>query len=383
VGPDGESVEGPVLSDTDRFGDGTARRMATTYLCRDCDSLRKVDGAGGAISVGGRAAQIMHNGVLVEWGGYYGEWMAELIRVLRGHHEPQEELIFDAIVNRVASDGPAGHMIEFGSYWAYYGIWFLKSLPEGRLVAVEPDLPYLKVGLRNAELNNVLERCRFIHAAIGADPGVPLAFQSQSDGQLHHVDQHDLASIMNEAGIPSVDVVLCDAQGAELVLLERSVPLLREGKVRFLVVSTHHHSISGDPLTHQKCLSLLQDAGAQIIAEHSVSESFSGDGLIAASFHPQDQDLEVSISYARAKDSLFGEAEHDLARACAYADELEEALASSQARVVELEDALSNTVVVREGLRSEIDAMKASKTWRWSRPPANLYRQLRGPFRNS
>ena len=33
---------------------------------------------------------------------------------------------------------------------------------------------------------------------------------------------------------------------------------LADGRLRFLIVSTHHHSISGDPLTHQKCLAELQ-----------------------------------------------------------------------------------------------------------------------------
>jgi hypothetical protein len=71
--------------------------------------------------------------------------------------------------------------------------------------------------------------------------------------------------------------------------------------------------MTGDPLTHQHCLKFLQEKGAYIIAEHSISESVSGDGLIAVSFEERDKDFKVSISHARARDTLFGEIEFQLA----------------------------------------------------------------------
>jgi hypothetical protein len=52
-----------------------------------------------------------------------------------------------------------------------------------------------------------------------------------------------------------------------------------------------------------------------VIAEHSVSESCSGDGLIFASADPRDADLSVEVSHVRSRDSLFGEPEYELARA--------------------------------------------------------------------
>ena len=55
---------------------------------------------------------------------------------------------------------------------------------------------------------------------------------------------------------------------------------LAQRRIRILILSTHHHAVSGDPLTHQRCLRILLDAGAaSLVAEHSVSESCSGDGL--------------------------------------------------------------------------------------------------------
>ncbi|MEI9907415.1 MAG: hypothetical protein WDO06_05515 [Actinomycetota bacterium] len=83
--------------------------------------------------------------------------------------------------------------------------------------------------------------------------------------------------------------------------------LLAHGKVRFIFISTHDLLISGDALTHQNAMKIIEECGGHIIAEHSVSESYSGDGLIVASFDPRDVGFQVPISYARSKDSLFGE----------------------------------------------------------------------------
>jgi hypothetical protein len=82
--------------------------------------------------------------------------------------------------------------------------------------------------------------------------------------------------------------------------------------VRFAVVSTHHHVISGDPLTHQRCLDLLRDAGGHVIVEHTVAESYSGDGLIVVSFDDRDRDLQVVTSRCRVGDSWFGDPLRDL-----------------------------------------------------------------------
>jgi hypothetical protein len=72
-------------------------------------------------------------------------------------------------------------------------------------------------------------------------------------------------------------------------------------------VSTHDLSITGSATTHQQVLDILLWSGAHIIAEHTISESFSGDGLIVASFDPRDKDLVVDLSRNRSRNSLFGE----------------------------------------------------------------------------
>lgn len=334
----------------DGFDPGLARRLATTASCPDSDNIPKVAGAGEVRERDGRRVQVMHNGLVVGEGCYYGAFMTEVIRVLRGHHEPQEEFVFDRIVRRLQDErGDSPIMIEFGSFWTYYGLWFCQALPAARVIALEPDPRYLETGRRNAALNGLADRVDFVHAAIGSEPGEKLAFHAESDGRVHEVVQHDLASLMSAAKLTRVDLVLADAQGAETILLDRARGDFQAGRVRFLVVSTHHHSISGNPLTHQQALALVKDAGAHVISEHTVGESFSGDGLIAVSFDERDKDFEVPVSYARSRDSLFGELEFDLAAANAE----------------------------RDALRAEISAMMATKTWRWAKIPRRAYARIR------
>jgi len=340
------------------------RRVLTTISCTDSDAIPKVVGAGSLREADGTAVQIMHNGLLLTAGSYHGQWMTEIIRSLRGHHEPQEEAIFHAIVERL-QDTESPTMIEFGSFWTYYGLWFAKSLPKSRVLAMEPDPGNLKVGLDNARINDLLGQVRFLHGAIGASPGATMNFEAESDGHRYEVEQHDLDSAMAFASFDQVDLVLADVQGAEAVLLERAENSLKEGRVRFMIVSTHHRAISGDPLTHQRARERLVAAGASIIAEHSVSESFSGDGLIAVSFHEGDRDWSVPISFARSKDTLFGEVELEVDYAL---KELETVRSAANLLERERED-LHRSLLASEG---ELERMRNSRLWRALAPVRRL-----------
>jgi FkbM family methyltransferase len=359
-----------------------ASRVVQTVSCRDTDSLPKVPGAGESRDHQGDRVQVMHNGLLVKEGGYFGDWMAEIIRCLRGHHEPQEEVVFDAVVRHLLADAPAPTMIELGSYWTYYGLWLCHVAPQARVVALEPDPAYMAVGRRNAELNGFTDRITFVDGAVGGSPGEEIEFLAESDGVRRPTAQFDLDSLMALTGLHRVDLVLADIQGFETVLLERAVETLRAGRVRFLIVSTHHHTISGDALTHQTALALLRGAGAHVIAEHSVGESFSGDGLIAVSFDDRDRDLTVDISHARARDSLFGEVEHDLARALAdrraadVAAELERAeTARAREEVRRLRRQVARLRRRNQRLRSEL-ASGAGRS-RLARFPRAVVRRVR------
>src|SRR5689334_5254830 len=100
-------------------------RVEMTVSCRDTDPIPKVPGAGGVFPASdGTMCQRMHNGLHVTAGNYHGEWMSEVIRRLRGHHEPQEEILFHAALPLAGLGDTEPMMVELGSFWGYYSLWF-------------------------------------------------------------------------------------------------------------------------------------------------------------------------------------------------------------------------------------------------------------------
>ncbi len=297
-----------VLPDDPNF-----QRVQMTASCRDCDGLSRVEHAGDCFDDDRGSYQLMHNGVKVVKHGYHGGWMAEVIRRLKGHHEPQEERVFHKILEQLP---PKATMLELGGFWAYYSLWFHHSIEEATNYIIEPDPSNIEVGRKNFALNDY--NASFTQAAIGSHSLPSVSFGCESDNVERSIRQTCVDDFVRENEIGLLDVLHADIQGAELDMLAGARWCIEQQKIRFIFVSTHHHSISGDPLTHQRCCKALSEAGAHILAEHTVAESFSGDGLIVASFDPRDREMKrVTVSHNRASTSLFPETEYDLAEALA------------------------------------------------------------------
>jgi FkbM family methyltransferase len=264
--------------------------------------------AGQIVDFQERKIQIMHNGLKILEGCYYGSWMTHIIEILKGHHEPQEELVFYNVMQHLRkfpSKWGNPRMIELGSFWAYYSMWFLKEFPSGTTYGVEPDPTYLKIGEDNFALNNL--NGNFIQAQVSSEISMSGEFRCESDGKLISIPSLNFSAIVAATKQNEIDLLLVDIQGAEIALLENLAETLLTSTIRFMLISTHDLEISGSPITHQTALDLLTCNGAHILLEHSVSESYSGDGLILASFSEIDKGLDIPISYNRSKNSLFGE----------------------------------------------------------------------------
>ena len=280
--------------------DDGLRRASLAIGCRDAESIPKVPNAGAMEINEGKPVQIMHNGLRVAYGGYHGDWMANIIHGLRGHHEPQEEKAFHEILRYCR---PKSCILELGAFWAYYSMWFLKSIPFGKAYCLEPDAAHLAVGRENMRLNGL--EGDFVRACVGDEHIAQIPFATGSGGSAP-MPQHTVPSVMTHFGLEQVELLHADVQGAELGLLGTCSPLFAAGKIRFVVASTHHSSISGSASTHADCVGFLKTKDANILCEHDVDESFSGDGLIAAAMRAEDRLIPaIEVSRCRRSHSLF------------------------------------------------------------------------------
>ena len=278
-------------------------RAVMTVSCRDSDAIPKVADAGQIREEGGSRVQIMHNGLKVAAGGYHGDWMAQVIRGLRGHHEPQEELVYYHLLRYVRH---GALMVELASFWAYYTLWFLREIPDSTAICIEPDPANIEVGKRNALLNSVTQRIRFVEAWVGGEERASHRALCESTGSPRDLPCLNMDSLLRMVESRTIELLHVDAQGAELPFLRSLETAVQEQRIRFLVTSTHHSSISGSPTTHEDCLRELERLGAVILTEHSIQESFSGDGLIVASFLACDRRIRIpEISRNRAASSMF------------------------------------------------------------------------------
>jgi FkbM family methyltransferase len=213
--------------------------------------------------------QIMHNGILIKRGSYHGEWMSEIIQKLRGHHEPQEEKVFAEILTHI-DDGAV--MVELGSFWAYYSMWFQQQIPDAKSIMIEPNSSKLEVGKDHFRINNF--QGKFLQGFVGGEPKLVSTFIDW-DGQESQIEQITIDSLMQKQGLDSIDILHADVQGAEYDMLKGSVNALMNNKIKYFFISTHGHQ-------HRRCLRYLKKFGYQIVAQHTVLGSYSGDGLIVA-----------------------------------------------------------------------------------------------------
>jgi FkbM family methyltransferase len=336
-------------------------RVELTCSCPDAEIIPKVEFAGKQIVENGQKIQIMHNGLKVVAGGYYGDWMAEIIERCKGHHEPQEELAFYEVLKRIPVQAK---MLEVGGFWVYYSLWFLKEFPTQRQAfAIEPDPAHIKVGEANATLNGL--PVKFIQGFISKETGVQ-NFQTEKSGVLS-IPAISIVDFIKQQNIDYLDLILCDAQGGEIALLEGLQALVEHNKIGFVIVSTHSEHITGDPLTHQRCLAIIKSLNGQVLLEHDVHESFSGDGLIVAKFGEKIVDwVEPKLSRSRYSASFFRNPLYDLAVARGENKNLHHQIVSLEQKLKDkltqcerAEQALHDLLTQGSGLRARLKKLFA------------------------
>jgi hypothetical protein len=80
--------------------------------------------------------QVMHNGLLIKLGSYYGPEYSKMLLLSKGVHEPQEERVFQEVLKAMPS---GAIMLEMGVFWSFYSLWFQKEIKHAVNFMVEPD----------------------------------------------------------------------------------------------------------------------------------------------------------------------------------------------------------------------------------------------------
>ncbi len=232
-------------------------RIADVLSCLDNSRLPRVANAGAVIN----GFQVMHNGVEVEVNGYYGDGITRMLVANRGCHEPQEEIVFQHVVNSLPAHAV---IIEAGAYWAFYSIWFAKTVPDAQMYLIEPEEANLDVGKRNFAHNNC--KGEFTRGYVGARSG------NAADGvQIIALDEFTA-----ERALEHVHMLHADVQSFELEMLDGCKRLLSRQAVDYLFISTHSQDL------HRQCIERLVHHGYRILASVDMEETYSLDGILVA-----------------------------------------------------------------------------------------------------
>ena len=197
---------------------------------------------------------ILHQGIKVSAQGYYGDF-SDCLTLNVGVHEPSEERMFQEVLNDI---DPGGTMIELGSYWAMYTIWFNKIIKDAVNYCIEPEAGNLNIGIDNCKLNDV-------------EADFTLGFIGNSGGEIK------ISEFVKEKKIDYIDMLHSDIQGYELHLLQDLVPLMKDKKIKYLFISTHSNDI------HYEAIRIMEECDYRIIASADFDEqTFCMDGIIVA-----------------------------------------------------------------------------------------------------
>ncbi len=204
--------------------------------------------------------QIMHNGLKIHLGSYYNMGNAVLLRDNRGIHEPQEEYVFQEVLKALPEG--AG-MMELGSYWAFYSMWFHDKVKGAKCFMIEPDPHKMNFGKLNFALNGMAGT--FENGFISSDSDLKKNIPVLTVDHLMEMNKIDF-----------LDVLHSDIQGYEFKMLEGAEKGLRQQKFGYIFISTHSNEL------HTQCIKKLQEFNYSIVCEANLDESYSWDGLVVA-----------------------------------------------------------------------------------------------------
>lgn len=251
------------------------RKYRQILSCQDNQKIPRHPNAGKIID----GCQVMHNGLKIVPDSYAGPRSAgqltKFFELNRGVHEPSEEFAFQTILPTLP---PSATIVELGSFWAFYSMWFCSVVPDAKAYMVEPDPHNLEQGKKNFALNGL--KGQFFNAYVGARSGVwKDVRRSLRHGMVETASAVPMIAVDDfvvENHIDFIDVLHVDIQGSEVEMLRGANRMLGQHRVHYLFLSTHSDWL------HAQCLEILRDWDYVILCEANVKESMHVDGFIVA-----------------------------------------------------------------------------------------------------
>lgn len=191
----------------------------------------------------------LHNGLKL-YSEYYGDFI-QILKYNYGVHEPSEERAFAKVLSVLKKNSI---MVELGSYWSMYSVWFMSTVQDGKSYCIESDIENLNLGKKNFKLNGF--ESNFFRGKIS--PG-----------------EFELNKFFLDQNIDNLDILHSDIQGDELYMLETIHEYLRCKKIKYVFISTHSDII------HYSCIERLKSVDYKILCSCDFeTESFQFDGFI-------------------------------------------------------------------------------------------------------
>ncbi len=231
-------------------------RIDTVVACPDNARLERVPDAGKVFP----EYQLLANGMKITLGSYYDYGNTHLLIANRGVHEPQEEYAFEQVLKSL---NPGSTMMELGSYWAFYSMWFARTVPTARCIMVEPDPHKMNFGKLNFKLN-------------GLAGSFDLGFIDDESRPDARIPTYAVDYLMEKHHVQHLHVLHSDIQGYELAMLKGARKSLQRGVIDYVFISTHTNKL------HRECIDHLAGYGYRVVCDANLDESFSVDGLIVA-----------------------------------------------------------------------------------------------------
>lgn len=207
--------------------------------------------------------------------------------------------IFSNILNNIDNrNNPI--MIEIGSFWAVWSLFFRQKFPNGKNILVELGKRQLYIGVKNF-LNNNFD-CEYYHGGFNIessgsfnnkladieynpilDPGVNVDDLISNDSELNlnfkdlnlTGDNLDFNKIYKDNKLDIIDLLHMDIQGSELSLIKDLIEYINNRKILNIIIATHSHQI------HQEITNILNTSNYEIIINEDYG-SLGGDGYIYA-----------------------------------------------------------------------------------------------------